>query len=416
MRPPVILVGIDSPIGLAAVRELGAAGVEVHGIARDRRGVGLYSRHLTRGYLRSDDLVAQLLEIARTSGAGFVMTVSMSDALAVRAAADAGCLPGLRPLLPSLAKLTLVNDKATVCEIAERIGIPVPRTWEPEHADDAIPPGLAYPCILKWRDPETAAGPLDRLGIPLLKSEFAYDEPGLRAALARYRPAGLYPMVQPYCPGGGLGQMFLMKDGRALLRFQHRRLHEWPPEGGVSSLCVSLPPDHEPDLMAKSEALLREIGWEGPAMVEYRHDPATGETALMEINGRLWGSLPLASAAGARFALGTYLALGQSEELPDAPYRAGLRCRYMVPETRRLLRVTLGRAAIPDRSLSFSAGKEAARYFGGFFGSHYYVFKFADPLPFFADIVFMAREAVRSVLGRLSKPAPTRQASIAAKR
>ncbi|HEX8642820.1 MAG TPA: carboxylate--amine ligase [Allosphingosinicella sp.] len=404
MKPPVIVLGIDSPIGLAVVRELGAAGVAVHGIARDRRGIGLYSRHLARGYIRAgsgDALTAQLLDIARMSGAAFVMTVSMSDALAVRAAADAGRLPGLRPLLPAADKLALVNDKAGICAIAERLGIGVPRTWQPRDADEVLPAGLAFPCILKWRDPEQVAAALDRFELPMRKCEYVEDEAGLRAALARYRAVGALPMVQTYCPGNGLGQMFLMKDGRALLRFQHRRLHEWPPEGGVSTLCESLVPEAHAERMAQSEALLREIGWEGPAMVEYRHDPATGEAVLMEINGRFWGSLPLASAAGVRFALGTYRALGLGEEPLQERYRSGLRCRYMVPETRRLLRVTLGRRAIADPSLRFSPAREMLCFFTGFFGSRFYVLRLSDPLPFLADLAFMAREALRGATARL---------------
>ena len=405
--PPVIVLGIDSPIGLTVVRELGEAGVEVHGIARDRRALGLYSRHLARGYIRAPGeagLVTQLLDIAATSGASLLMAVSMTDALAVRAAADSGRLPGLRPLVPPAAKLAFVNDKAAVCALAARIGIAVPATWEPPAADAAIPPAIGFPCILKWRDPELAAGTLARFGLPLAKSEFAHDEGELRAALARYRPAGIYPLVQSFCPGTGLGQMLLIKDGHALMRFQHRRLHEWPPEGGVSTLCESLGPGEHRALMRKSEALLREIGWEGPAMVEYRHDPETGDTALMEINGRFWGSLPLASAAGARFALGTYLALGLGEELPEQGYRAGLRCRYLVPETRRLLRVAFGRSAIADKSLEFSAARELLSYAAGFFGRHY-VFKASDPLPVVADLAFIGREALRALVS-LVRPRP----------
>lgn len=404
-RPPVIVLGVDSPIGLTVVRELGSAGAAVHGIARSRRGLGLWSRHLYRGYVRAegqDSLVPQLVEIARTSGASLLMTISMGDALAVRAAADEGRLPGLRPLVPPLAKLELVNDKASVCEIAQGLGIPVPQSWQPQSAGEPIPPGLSFPLVLKWRDPESAAPALGRLGIELLKSEYARDEAELRSALARYRTAGIYPVVQSYCPGTGLGQMFLMKDGRAVMRFQHRRLHEWPPEGGVSTLCESLPADSNPELMAKSEALLREIGWEGPAMVEYRHDPVSGATALMEINGRFWGSLPLASAAGAKFGLGTYLALGLGEEPPAGRYRAGVRCRYMVPETRRLLRVVFGRSRIADRSLRFSTVRELLRYAGGFFGARYYVFRLTDAMPFLADLFFIAREAVFGSVARFS--------------
>jgi hypothetical protein len=101
------------------------------------------------------------------------------------------------------------------------------------------------------------------------------------------------------------------------------------------------------------------------------------------------------------FALGTYLALALGEAPHQARYRAGLRCRYMVPETRRLLRVTIGRRAIADPGLRFSPGREALRYLTGFFGSRFYVLRLSDPLPFIADLAFMAREALRSAAARL---------------
>ena len=402
--PPVIVLGIDSPIGLTVVRELGEHGIEVHGIARDRRGLGLYSRRLHRGYLREPDLVAQLNRIARDTGAPFLMTISMGDALAMRAAADAGRLPGLRPLLPPLDRLELVNDKAAICRIAADLGIAVPSTWEPSAFDGDLPPALTYPCVLKWRDPELVAARLGALGLPMLKTEYADDAAGLRAALARYAPLGEYPLVQSYARGTGLGQMFLMKDGRAPLRFQHRRLHEWPPEGGTSTVCESIEDGKHAELMAKSEALLRTIGWEGPAMVEYRYDAETGEAVLMEINGRFWGSLPLARHAGVPFALGTYYALGLGQPLPAfAEVRAGVRCRYMIPETRRLLAIMLRPHAISDRSISFSRARTLASYLGGFLRARgaYFVWSWADPRPFLADMAFVARAAVAAPFSRL---------------
>lgn len=397
--PPAVVLGIDTPIGLAVVRELGEHGVEVHGIARGPRGIGLYSRFLHRGYLRPsapDELLALLDRIARDSGAPFLLTVGMGDALAMRAAADAGQLPRLKPLLAPLDRLELVNDKAAICRIAAELGIPVPATWEPASADldRPLPPGLSYPCILKWRDPELAAGPLSAHDLPLLKTEYAHSPAELARVLERYRPAGQFPLVQSYCPGRGLGQMFLMRDGAALLRFQHRRLHEWPPEGGTSTLCESVALDRHPALMAKSEELLRHVGWQGPAMVEYRHDPATDRTALMEINGRFWGSLPLASHAGARFALGTYYALGLERPPPPAPpYRAGLRCRYMIPETRRLLAIMSPARTVQDRTLRFNVPREVLGYLAGFLrpSSRTYVFTVRDPRPFLADMGFILR-------------------------
>ena len=72
-------------------------------------------------------------------------------------------------------------------------------------------------------------------------------------------------------------------------------------------------------------------------MVEYRLDPRSGRAALMEINGRFWGSLPLAYHAGVPFAWFTYAVLVLGVVPAPPRYRAGVRCRFMVPETRRLL-------------------------------------------------------------------------------
>jgi predicted ATP-grasp superfamily ATP-dependent carboligase len=391
--PPAIVLGIDTPIGLTVVRELGEHGVAVHGIARNRRGIGLYSRWLHRGYLRppdADGMIALLNRIARESGAAFLLTISMNDALAMREAGEAGALPGLRPLIAPRAKLELVNDKLRVCAIAAGLGIPVPATWEPTVAEleAGIPGHLSYPCILKWRDPERDAAPLARHGLKLLKSEHAADADALRQALERYRPAGRFPLVQSFCPGRGLGQMFLMKNGEALLRFQHERLAEWPPDGGTSTVCRSLPPEANAALMAQSEALLRHIGWQGAAMVEYRFDPATGRTALMEINGRFWGSLPLAYHAGVQFAWGTYCALGLERRPETGPYRAGLRCRYMIPEIRRLLTVVLRRRTLNDPRHRGPL-REVLSFLADFlrFPTSYYVFSWRDPRPFLADMV-----------------------------
>ncbi|MBV8520844.1 MAG: hypothetical protein JOY71_01715 [Acetobacteraceae bacterium] len=376
----------------------------MHGVARNSRGIGLYSRRLHRGYLRPgspEGLIELLNRIARESGALFLMAVSMADGLGMRAAADAGALPGLRPLIAARNKLELVNDKLCTCALAAELGIPVPITWEPTIAelDASIPGHLTYPCILKWRDPELTAAPLAAHRLPLLKSEYVADADALRRALTRYRPAGLLPLVQSFCPGRGLGQMFLMKDGEALLRFQHERIAEWPPDGGVSTVCRSLPPDANASLMAQSEALLRRINWEGPAMVEYRFDSSTGKAALMEINGRFWGSLPLAYHAGVHFGWGTYCALGLNRRPEIKPYRAGLRCRYMIPNTRRLLAVVLRRKTLNDPQHRGPL-HEVLSFLADFFrsSSSYYVFCWRDPRPFFADMLMAIMAGLRRMV------------------
>jgi len=116
----------------------------------------------------------------------------------------------------------------------------------------------------------------------------------------------------------------------------------------------------------------------------------------MEVNGRFWGSLPLAYHAGVPFAWYTYAVLGLGMR-PDPPsYRAGVRCRYMIPETRRVLTLMRQRGRTQNRALSFSVAGEVIEYVRLFFSpsSRYFVFTFRDPRPFFADMAFVIRNAV----------------------
>ena len=408
-RPPAIVLGGDSPIGLTVVRELGEHGVPVHVIARSREGVALYSRWATTRHVRPPDRAGTLAlvnQIAAHEGAEFLLAISESDNILVREAADAGQLGQLRALVPPLEALRRVNDKILTIEAARAVGIPVPATWQPAEGNDPGPfPALTFPCILKWRDPIAVAPALERAGLALTKAEYCDDAGALSRALARYAPVGRYPMVQEFCQGVGLGHMLFLRNGRALLRFQHIRRAEWPPDGGISCVCESLPPGFHLDWLDRSQRLLQAIGWQGAAMVEYRYDPTADRLALMEINGRFWGSLPLAYHCGAHFAWLTYATLGLGMEIAPKTYRAGIVCRYMVPETRRILMILFRHAAIRDAALARTPGRALAQYLTAFFRSstRYYVFSWRDPGPFFADIGFILAKALRRALARIPK-------------
>ena len=417
--PPAILLGADEPIGLTIIRELGEHGVPVHAVARSREGIGLYSRWTSGRYVRppSEEGIIELLNrVAADQGARYLLAVSENDVLLIRNAADSRRLVGLRPLVPPAPQLAVVSDKLATYAAAKEVGVPVPATWQPQ--DGAVPENppedLGFPCVLKWSNPESIASGLADCGIRFLKAEYCHDRTELAHALARYAPYGRYPLVQAFCPGGGLGHMIFLCGGEALLRLQHRRISEWPPEGGVSTVCESLPLSENAGLFAKSKALLRRIGWQGSAMVEYRFDTRTGMVGLMEINGRFWGSLPLAYHAGVPFAWYTYAVLGLGLR-PDPPfYRAGIRCRYMLPETRRVLTLLRRGGRTQNREISLPVFGQVLQYFRQFFSlrSRYYVFVISDPVPFFADVAFTIRKAARLLLkgwrrsDRIAVPGP----------
>jgi predicted ATP-grasp superfamily ATP-dependent carboligase len=390
--PPVLLLGVDTPIGLSVMRELGAKGVAVHAIGRTNTALGSASKYCTSFFVRPKGMILAdwLPDHIRSIGAKALMAISEGDLL------DLAVLPneieGCRILTPRAAPLTLALDKRETLALAETVGIAVPKSWQPLLGEDqaAAKASLTFPLIAKWADPPAVIPLLEAEGIAFEKAERIDQPDQLDALLARYKPIGVWPLIQSFCPGEGLGQMLCMAEGKAILRFQHRRLHEWPPEGGVSTLCEAIDPALYTAQMAKSEALLAAMNWEGPAMVEYRHDPATGQFVLMEVNGRFWGSLPLARHAGAHFAWAHYAhAFGLPFEAE--PVRTGTKARFLIPETRRLLRIL--KTGEAEGRLSALASWMGA---GLDPKLRHYVYDAKDPAPFWRDM----RNAIGSIVRR----------------
>jgi predicted ATP-grasp superfamily ATP-dependent carboligase len=386
---PVAVIGPDSPIGLTVVRELGEHGLPVLALSSNMDCLARHSRHAA-AFDRIEGPLAESLP-ALCGKHRPLAVMAISEHHLVELAQLKGKLGDTQVLCPDPDKLAMVLGKRRTLDIAEGLGIDIPQSWQPLASDDraARAASLSYPVAIKWADPGEVGPRLEALGLALEKVEYAASSGALLVVLSRYDALGVYPLVQEWCPGEGLGQMLHMKDGRASLTFQHRRLREWPPTGGVSSFCEAVHPSLHAAQMEKSEELLRAIGWQGPAMVEYRHDPATGRYKLMEINGRFWGSVPLAWHCGAHFAFEQVrcFALGRGETGTFRPWRKR-RARYAIPDAKHLVAV-LRDASIPvTRRLGF-----ALRFFADFLDPRvrYYVWSWRDPMPMLADLAGIRR-------------------------
>ena len=184
-------------------------------------------------------------------------------------------------------------------------------------------------------------------------------------------------MIQEFAAGEGIGVEVLMRGGEPRLIFQHRRLREKPHTGGISVLCESMPLSE--GLVADSVRLLKDMNWDGVAMVEFRRDPATGIAKLLEVNGRFWGSLPLALHAGADFPaalLHSHLRPkdAQSEHPSEPQYRVGVRCRSLAHDTAALVNIL--RTGAQPRLVALY------RYLAAFHPSvGAYIWAWDDPLP-----------------------------------
>ena len=195
-------------------------------------------------------------------------------------------------------KMEAVSNKFRLFQMAEHLGIAMPRTRYVNCTADFF---TQYGAITEF--PVVVKPAFSKIieGEKIISSRvmYAYDREEL-CRLYETNPALRYPsMIQELIVGEGTGLFTLFDRDRHLALFSHRRLLEKPPSGGVSVLSESVALDQE--MIEAARKLLAEVAWSGIAMVEFKRDIRDGSAKLMEINGRFWGSLQLAVAAGVDF-------------------------------------------------------------------------------------------------------------------
>ena len=300
-------------------------------------------------------------------------------------------LKGCSLPFPSAEAFRRISDKAAVAEEARAVGIRIPvqqRFEGPADAGRWTPAADDFPLVLKpARSVAEAGGQRRKLSVAHAPDRAAWD-----AALASLAPGSFPLLVQQRIVGPGVGIFLLVWDGRIVARFAHRRLREKPPSGGVSVYRESMAAD--PDLVGRSAALLARHGWQGVAMVEYKMDARSGTPFLMEVNGRLWGSLQLAIDAGVDFpVLLVQCATGATPE-PVTDYRVGVRSRWLFGDLDHLW----ARMRHPDARLALPPGEPSrwqtvAGVLAAFFqpASREEVFRLDDPRPFGRELLDWVR-------------------------
>jgi protein-tyrosine-phosphatase/predicted ATP-grasp superfamily ATP-dependent carboligase len=331
---PVLVLDADHRVGLACVQSLGAAGLRVHAGVRRLASPTEGSRWCHRVHQQPpaepvEAGAAWLAELDARFGFRLVIPTTEASLRWLRAVPEGHPLRA-KAALPSDAALDAALDKSRTHEIARELGLPLPPTRElPQLADAARgvagdDPGLGYPRVLKPVRSKVVIGKrLASLAVVTVR-----DAAERATALATLQPLTAV-QEQAWVPGRGVGVEMLYERGRMAWHFVHERLHEWPLTGGASTLRRA--GGAEPALVDMTRRLLDRLQWHGVAMVEWRRDEA-GRAWLVEINPRLWGSLPLTIAAGVDMPRGL-LALARGEPLPPAgPWRVGLTARNLTDD------------------------------------------------------------------------------------
>jgi len=217
-------------------------------------------------------------------------------------------------------QMILAMDKSNTFKIAEKIGIPCPKTYYPLDLSELkeMCEDFSYPVIIKPRKGAGAVG----VKICQNKTQLIWNFMYLSKT---YGP----PLVQEYIPKGGdtIGVSCLFDcQHQEKVVFVHKRLREYPINGGPSTLRESI---RHPEAEKLAVKLLKKLNWFGVAMVEFKIDPRDNKPKLMEINPRFWGSLSLPIMAGVNFPLLLYKLVTTGEVEKVENYPVGIKSRWL---------------------------------------------------------------------------------------
>ncbi|WP_284012452.1 ATP-grasp domain-containing protein [Halobaculum litoreum] len=295
--------------GLSLVRSLGRKGVAVTAGSTERFSLGRLSRHSTGGYRYPEPeadgrrFLDHLVEYLETHDRSVVFpTRDSTSALCARHKPELEAT-GTTVAVEDWDTFERAYDKGALFELAATLPVDTPTTVAPTSpaavADlaDEVP----YPAVVKPRS-KTLWDDDGRCHVTLVDDAHYVASPeelvpAYEALLAR-NPAlereAHYPLVQEYVPGTTTTTVVLADAGEVLLHFQEERVRTYPDSGGSSTL---LRPLRDDDMLAAAETVIGALEWTGPAMVEFMRRP-DGSHALIEVNGRYWGSVPFAIQSG----------------------------------------------------------------------------------------------------------------------
>jgi predicted ATP-grasp superfamily ATP-dependent carboligase len=249
--------------------------------------------------------------------------------------------PGVKIPIAAYSTLRRLHKKDEVATLAASLGIPIPKTIVPRSVGDveAFGRDVGFPVVLKRISSSSARG----------VSYLQRDD--LAAMPAGSTFEGM--IAQEYVSGTGYGVSMLFNRGAIRAKFSHKRLQELPSTGGPSVLRVGVVC---PVLEEYAQRLLEHVNFHGVAMVEFKRNEATGQSWLIEVNPRFWGSLALAIQSGVDFPHLLYRMASDGDVDPLLTYRSGVVMRWLLGSVGRSFTRSERSPSVPNGERLTSAG------------------------------------------------------------
>lgn len=309
-RIPAVVLGVEHPRALAAIRSLGRAGIPL--VAVDHQvSAGFCSRYLGARHLignDSDEALAALDALARKGGGVLIPT---SDRYLVLVGKNSDRLSRSFVLTtPPWEVLGRVLTQPECYAIAREAGIATPRFFQPRDADglDEVVAALDldhHEYLLKTM-PGTQ--PADARTGRFTKVAAADPAAVRRQCLEIFGRTGGFPMIVEVVPGEAdrcIGvTMVVDRQHEAVISYCVRRLklHTYsrsgrfvhPYELGANVFCESI---RDLEAIEAARSFVRHARYYGAITVEFRRDPAD-RLVLIKADPRLVRATSLSTALG----------------------------------------------------------------------------------------------------------------------
>ncbi|MBT7701381.1 MAG: ATP-grasp domain-containing protein [Verrucomicrobia bacterium] len=375
-HPPVLLLGADENESLPVLASLHRQGIPITAAAPRRISMGLFSRYPRHRLICPDpnehpEAFVDWVEQTVRDGDYPVTMVCGETATWLLASALERLSPYTKIPIVDESHFFVCRDKSKTMQAAERLGIPIPKTYYPDDVGiEAVAQTIpAYPVVLKPCISNGARG-----------ISYPEDADDLKALYAKTKAEYKSCIVQEFVPHSGMqykAEVVLDAEGKALVGGVYDKPRFYPPSGGSSTLNSTV---DRPDILELATRFLQGIGWYGMGDCDFIMDPRDNTPKLMEVNPRFTRSIKILVEAGLDYPYILYcVAIGRSVE-PQFNYRKGLYMRYFLSDCVWFLRS-------PDR---FRARPSFFWFFGRNLRDE--IFSWADPGPTLAYVVvFVSR-------------------------
>jgi D-aspartate ligase len=263
-------------------------------------------------------------------------------------------------------------DKTLTYRLADKIGIPIPKTFYPRSVSDLEDPEIPFPAIIKPAVMRSFFRKTGKKALPAMNRNELME--AYQTARRIIPPSEI--LVQEMIPDVSRNLFSFspfFKNGRVLGRVTVQRLRQHPMDfGQATTLAVTV---DEPELERLGTRILTAMNYYGIGEVEFIRDPRDRRFKFLEVNPRIWGWHTIATRAGVNLPYLLYLdQTGETAEVPG--YRKNVKwIREITDAATVMSEMARGRMGLGEYLSSIRGEKELA------------VFSWKDPLPFFGEIL-----------------------------